>query len=639
MGAIAAIWRFDGHPVHHSDLELMLHSDGYPESDSKEVLADGMIGLGHRRRGLASVVSRTQALPADRDGRLVVAADVRLDNREVLLDALTDRGALSREPSDSELLLAAYERWGEGCPEKLFGDFAFAIWDRYRQRLFCARDHFGVKPFYYHRTTKLFACACEIRALTGLPMIPRTLNKAKVADFLTDIELDGVFFAMEDKVSTFYHDIYRLPPGHSLTITRGQQELRSYWSLDPSRELPPGSDQEYAEAFRQLFWEATRCRLRDAAPVGSMLSGGLDSSVVTCVARELLAPQRAGSLQTFTATFDTLPQCDERPLVNAVLASTGLEPHFLRADLLSPLADLDRIFLHVEEPFDAPNLFIHWGLYKLAAERNVRTLFEGIDGDSIVSHGIGLLPELARGGRWRTLANELFRLSLRFNSSPARFLSRRGISFQTPEVIRQAWGLLHRRNQHIRQVNPILRSDFATRTGVAERVEALRDRPYTPPRTARESHWHHITSGKIPMLLEVYGKAAAAFNVELRYPFLDARLAEFCLALPADQKLSEGWTRIVVRRAMEGILPESVRWNGGKANVFPNFDRSLRRLERERMDRVMLVESQCLGEFVDLDALREIHHRYIQHGDEDDAVTIWKSLILTLWIQQAELAS
>src|SRR3989441_8528576 len=258
----------------------------------------------------------------------VLTADARIDNRAELLAAL-GRGV---EATDAELILGAYQRWGERAPEHLLGDFAFAIWDGRREVLFCARDHFGVKPFYYHHAPgRLFAFGSEIKALLALAEVPRRLNETRVADYLVPL--------LEDKEITFYEEIVRLPPAHRMTVSRDGMRIEQSWALDPTREIRLKSDAEYAAAFREIFTEAVRCRLRSAFPVGSMLSGGLDSSSIVCVARKLLAEDGGGKLHTFSAIFPDVPECDEREYIEAVLGGHGVKPHYVRGDRLSPLAD------------------------------------------------------------------------------------------------------------------------------------------------------------------------------------------------------------------------------------------------------------------------------------------------------------
>ena len=213
--------------------------------DGTGVWNNGSIGLGHRMLW-TTPESLQEKLPlVSQTGDLVLTADARVDNRDELISRLGLTDHRSGEIADSQLILAAYEKWGEDCAEKLLGDFAFAIWDARRQEVFCARDPMGVKPFYYYHSGRIFVFASEIKAVLCLQDVPRKLNEVKVADFLVPI--------FNDQINTYYQDVFRLPPAHSMTVSGGGVRTRSYWSLDPTRELHLGSDEEYVEAFRELL--------------------------------------------------------------------------------------------------------------------------------------------------------------------------------------------------------------------------------------------------------------------------------------------------------------------------------------------------------------------------------------------------
>ena len=282
MSAIAGIFYLDNRPVDCADLGRMLDTLAHRGPDGADVWFEESVGLGHRMLWITPE-SLLEKLPlVNQTDDFVITADARIDNRDELIAALGLSDRPTEKITDSQLILAAYEQWGKKCPEYLLGDFAFAIWDGYQQQLFCARDHFGVKPFYYYyRSNQSFIFASEMKALLCLPEVPRQVNEVRIADFLA--------LMMEDKAITTYQDLLRLPPAHSILVSQEGIRLWSYWSLDPGRELRLESDEAYAEAFRDIFTEAVRCRLRTAFPIGSQLSGGLDSSSVTCMAWKLLA--------------------------------------------------------------------------------------------------------------------------------------------------------------------------------------------------------------------------------------------------------------------------------------------------------------------------------------------------------------
>ncbi len=255
MSAIVGIYRLDGGGAEASVLEGMLETMAHRGWDASGAWLDGPVGLGHRMLW-TTPESREEKLPAVSAARdLVVTADARIDNRDELLRGLDLSDETPRTITDSELILASYRRWGEGCVEHLLGDFAFAIWDLRRERLFCARDHIGLKPFYYHyRSEGIFVFGSEVKALLAVPAVPRRVNGGRVAGFLV-----GLY---EDPTATFHDEILRLAPAHCMTVSREGISLRRYWELDPSRELRLGSDAEYAEA------SASSSRRRFAAASG-----------------------------------------------------------------------------------------------------------------------------------------------------------------------------------------------------------------------------------------------------------------------------------------------------------------------------------------------------------------------------------
>jgi asparagine synthase (glutamine-hydrolysing) len=631
VSAIAGIFFLDGRPVDRLVLERMVGSIAHRGPDGEGTWREGPVGLGHRMLW-TTPESLHEELPLVRkSGDLVLTADVRLDNRDELIAALGIASRPRQEIGDGELILGAYERWGERCPEKLLGDFTFAIWDRQRQELFCARDHMGVKPFYYYRSDRVFVFASEIKALLCVPEVPRRLNEVRVADYLV--------LGFEDKSITFYGEIFRLPPAHRIVVGREVTTVRPYWTLDPTREVRFSSDEEYTEAFRELFTEAVRCRLRGAFPVGAELSGGLDSSAIVGVARKLLGNYSNTQLQTFSAVFEDISECDESQFIDAVLAEGGVEAHKVRGDRLSPLADLERVLWHEDEAFFSAGLYLGWAWRSTAHRHGVRILLSGEGGDSVVSHGIAYLTELVRKGRWRAFAVETAKLSRLRLYSPWGYVLNHGLKPLAPQPLRLGWRMLRGHNR-LRwwTANTIINPEFARRTSLLERRQVLGQKWSEPVRSLREDHWRDLTSGIYPFSLEVADKVSAAFSIETRYPFWDRRLVEFCLALPPEQKLRGGWTRLIMRQALVGIYPEEIRWRTDKADNWPNSIRNLLMLEREVLDEIILKNPQVIEEYIDVASLRETYHRFVSKGIPSDAFAVWRAVTLALWLRQTGLS-
>ncbi len=635
--------------------------------DAWGVWCELQVGLGHRMLH-TTPESIGEKLPlSDAAASLAITADARIDNRLELIEALGLDRTRQAQLADSEILLAAYQRWGEGCVERLLGDFAFAIWDARQQRLFCARDHFGAKPFFYYRSGRVFAFATEAKGLFGLPDVPRRLNETRVADYLALLFLD--------KEITFFEGVCRLPPAHTLTVGPAGVQLRRYWAPDSSRDVRRSSDSEYAEEFRAIFTEAVRCRLRSAFPVGAMLSGGLDSSAVACVARDLMLGSDSGPLHTYSALFDGGPESDERSYIEAVARTEGLVPHYYPGEQISPFEDFDAVLGRLGEAYHRPNITLQRSIYRAAEGHGVRVVLDGLGGDCVLSHGIDSLSELLQNRRWPEFGEEVDGLARHFGLDRVK-LARQYLTPHLSEIKdRGQWARLVRAYllipwhapysfrrfymdygvlplaRRIRRLLPgpfwrhdtmplaepsILDGHFAARVSFEDRRRRLRGLHVKGMETERQAHYRSLTSGRTALTLEEFGRVAAPFRVEARYPHYDRRLAEFCLGLPPEQKLRQGWSRAILRNAMHQILPEEVRWRGGKADLWAPFERGLRKYGQDYLAEAILRTPQGVEQYLDLPVLREWYHQYLS-GDSSKVASLWATTTLVWWLQKSGL--
>ncbi len=625
MSGIAAIRRLDGAPLDRLALDRVTERLAPRAADAVGVWLDGPVGLGHRALR-AGATGLEEKLPRASDtGEVVVTADARLDNRAELAAALDLDPRRADDLGDGALILRAWERWGEACAARLLGDFAFVVWDARRRVLFCARDPAGVKPLYYHAGPRVFAAASGTAALFAIPDVPRRIDELRIAAYLVP--------GLDNRTATLHEDIARLPAGHSLIVTpAGAAAPRPYWQLDPMRELRLGSDAEYAERFRELFTDAVRCRLRSAGPVAAALSGGLDSSAVVCVARAVQAAMGTGPLTTYTARFPTIPSCDEGAYVAAVEAGGGLAPRHVRGDVLDPLGDFEREAGPGDEVFRAPGYYMHWALYRAASADGMRTFLEGTGGDVVVSHGTGYLGDLARQGRWLALAREARRFSRSFERSAWRVLRMVAASV-APRPARRAWRRLRRQGV---LGPPLIRTDFARRIRLDERLRAAEPGP--PPtgvEWARYDHWRQLTAPRMAATLETLAAAGDAVGLDSRDPFLDRRVMEFCLALPASQKIRRGLTRIVARHALATLLPAEIRDRRGKAPIDLMLRSALTVYGRERLDVLMREAARTLDPYVPSETVRRTYRAYATRDGMREVRAVWRLAVLTLWLRRA----
>lgn len=628
MSGIFGILRLDGSEAGREELEGMMERIRHRGPDGSAIWNEGPAGIGHLMLH-ATPESSFEKMPLlNGSGDLVITADCRIDNRDELLAALSLDGESCSKIGDGGLILRSYERWGEDCLHRLLGDFAFAVVDLSRETLFCARDHMGVKPFYYFINDRAFVFASEIKAILSFPEVPRRLNEEMVSDFLVPI--------LDDRQITFYQGVRRLPAACHLTLKEGKARTERYWSLDPKREIRLSSDEEYAAEFRRLFLEAVGCRLRCSSPVGVSLSGGLDSSSVASAARKISMDSDGGKILTFSAVFDDLPDCDEREFIGAVIGQGGFESTTIRADLLSPLGEFGDYLLHEDEPFWIPNYFMSWHLFKAARDGGARVIMDGFEGDVVVSHGLTHLSELFLAGRLLELFRNLRGLSKNFATPASRILWSQCIAPLAPEPAAKLYRWL-RGLDGCQERCSIINPGFAERTRIRERIQSHL-RGSRSSRDLRIDHHGALDDAYLQHVLEVIDRQAAAFSLEPRHPFLDRRLVEFCLALPSEQKLRRGWSRWVLRTAMAGILPDEIRWRGGKTILSQNFNRGLLAQDRKILEAAIFDDTAAIEDYVDVPLLQRTYRRFVAEGSNRDAITLWKTVILSLWLSAAGFA-
>lgn len=635
MTAIAGFLELSQRTAEHAAIEHMVTTLAHRGPDGRSIWHEGPVALGHCMLR-TTPESLNERLPI-KQHNLVITADARIDNRLELGDAL----CLDREQvqclSDSELILHAYRYWGEACTGHLLGDFAFAIWDATQQHLFCARDHFGVKPFYFFYQPLLrFAFATEIKAIFCFQDIAKRIDEIKISDYILEM--------LDDKSRTFFSCIRRLPPASSLVISNEKMQRREYWRLDSERKIQLKSDEDYAAAYHDIFVEAVRCRMRAAFPVGAMLSGGLDSSSIACTAYHLPPSKDRRKLHTFSIVFDAITKSDERAHINKVLEHGDFNAHFINGDQATPLDNLDQVLWHQDEPFFAPNFYLNWLSWQAVENSGVRILLEGLLGDNVVSHGVEYLNELAYRGHWLTLAQHLKEVIRRSNRRVylptllKRYIVEEGIKPHTPEFILRIWhGLRDYPVDSSTQDLGLFTTEFIERAQLRERLrQAYRHRRSIT--SAAKAHFTALDSGMIQTALEIYDKGCGAFHFETRFPFIDKRLVEFCLAIPGSQKISQGFTRMIMRRALQGILPEDIRWRTDKGDLSWAFRSGLQRGLETLASRLASPSDDFIKKFFDVAILKRMVERTKSDSMLDkDLLILFLAAVLSAWNHQQRM--
>lgn len=629
MSAISGIYNRNGRNIDPNLIKNMNNALSHRGPDGSDILVYETIAFGHQMLQTTHESIHEKLPIEDKNSGLIITADARIDNREELSKELDIEN--NEKFSDSYFILKAYQKWNENCPKKLLGDFTFVIYDKHKEELFCARDHMGVKPFYYYLSDNAFYFATEIKAILSIPELSFEINEVRVAQYLLS--------ELKDREITFYKEIFRLPAAHSIKINSDGFVLDKYWSLDPDFELKLPSDEDYVNKFREIFMEAVKCRLRSNINPGFLLSGGLDSSSIVCTAKKILNADKENYLKTFSATFDDVPQCDEKEFINAIVSEGYIEPHYIRADMTSPLVDYKKVFFHEDEPFFAANLFLNWCLLSKANKEGINIILDGFDGDSTISYGKGYFNELLKSMNVMKFVKESFKYSKLRNLNSNRFFIGNLIENFTPKLLKKIKKYRVKTTINPQNLQDIINEQFSHEINIDEIVNSVPLDQINAPKKPRDHHYNRINSGLLQFGIEINDKIGGAFGIEQRYPFFDVRLIEFCLSLPTQYKLSEGWDRIILRRAMNNILPPKIQWRILKSKLGANFRRNFMLYEKELIEKMIYQDYFMIEKYVDEDVLKRSYKLYqeICPKKNKSVMNVWKAITLGLWLKDSQI--
>lgn len=609
-----------------------------PHHESRDV-RDFDLALGSRRLAILDL-SPAGWMPMSFDGdRLWITYNGEVYNHRELKDTLRSLGHRFRTGTDTEVILAAYAEWGEQCVRRFNGMWAFALWDARRRRLFCARDHFGIKPFYYHWDGELFVFASEIKALLQHPLVPRIPDEHSIFDYL-------VLGLSDHDDRTFFEGVVPLQAGWWLTLDVPERLLttRRYWEARVNPEvawepLERERRRTYAD-FAGLLEDAVRLRLRSDVPLGSCLSGGLDSSSIVVLANRLLLNEQViparlvGDHQkTFTAR-NREEEIDEYAYSRLVVQQTGADEHVVFPEGEALWQDLDALAWHMDQPFGSTSPYQQWSLMRLARQGGVTVLLDGQGGDELLAGYHSYLPVYVR----QIAQCRGFVSALRAGCQ----VSRNGGAPAFDSLYRDfAARLPWRAQQTLLALRPVRPGPGASGSAVTDRqltpefVSRHRDRLWRPPVADGDGLagvlYRDVISGNLPMLLRYEDRNSMAFSLETRLPFLDPRLVEFVFSLPLEYRIHDGWTKWILRRSLSETLPAQVCWRRSKLG-FPTPERRWLAQGSPQIRRVLEhARGSQLATFVRRDALA----RAAEQPDGEIASTpgIWRLFGLGLWLE------
>ncbi|MDO8542561.1 MAG: asparagine synthase (glutamine-hydrolyzing) [Opitutaceae bacterium] len=582
------------------------------------------LGLGHRRLAILDLTAAGHQPMSDAARDCWVCFNGEIYNYVELRSELVQLGHVFRSHTDTEIILAAWRQWGASCLARFNGMFAFVLFDGRDRRLFAARDRFGVKPLYFWRTpTGGFAVASEIKQFTAHPAWRARVNGQRAYDFLN-------WGISDHTAETLFADVFQLRGGEYLSAPLAEcagAMPQRWYELKP--EEFAGDFPAAAERFRSLLDDSVRLRLRADVPIGSCLSGGLDSSSIVGTVRSQLGPRAIGLQNVFSAYSD-VPRFDERSFIEDVARSTGAAAHHVVPDADSLLRELDQLVWHQDEPFGSTSIYAQWCVFALARKHGVPVMLDGQGADEALGgyHGYfgPRLAGLLRQGRWGTFQREaaaVRSLHAQTLSMQLRMLANELLPPSCVERLRRLAGRTVRSPAFLDLVKL-----GAEPLGPHDGSVDLRD----PVRSLGHAQ---LTALSLPMLLRFEDRDSMAHSVEARLPFLDYRLVEFCLGLPEDFKLSAGWTKRVLREGMRGRLPETVRLRRDKLGFATAEEVWMR--ERHRPEFLQLVDDAiALSGGILTAAARRKAERMLA-GVEPFSFLVWRFISFGAWIRRFNL--
>ena len=535
MCGIAGIFNLNQSQVSLTSLKKMtdIISHRGPDGEGHWMNTHGNVGFGHRRLSIIDLTENGKQPMHYANSRYTITFNGEIYNYIELKNDLKLKGYQFKSDSDTEVLMALYDLKKEACLQDLDGMFSFAIWDEKEQQLFCARDRFGEKPFHYYLDENRFVFASEIKQFWEIG-IKKNVDPNK----LTNYANHGVIDESDDITKTFYLNINRLDAAHFLIIdSKKNINIKRYWDIDLNSKKFLGTIEQAAEKFLELFTESISLRLRSDVTVGSSLSGGLDSSSIVMLIDALKGNELKQN--TFSARFKNFSKDEGEHIDTVVKACKNVNVHYTWPDKDYFESVFDKVTYHQDEPFGSASIVAQYAVMELAKKNNVTVLMDGQGADEQLA---GYLPY------YHTYLNQLF--------------------YDKPSLYSNEYKAYFKLHQSYNPYPSI--ADIETpwmKFGRYRRMILKRDMPY---KNALQNELKtHSTGLGLKELLRYADRNSMAHSREVRLPFLSHKLVEFVFSLPDEYKLNGGWTKFVLRKAMDKILPPPICWRVDKIGYEP----------------------------------------------------------------------
>ena len=583
--------------------------------DDEGCYIDKKISLGSVRLSIMDLSLKGHMPMFSNDKKLIIIHNGEIYNFKEIRKELSKMGYRFKSKTDTEVILYSYKEWGPDCVKKFNGMWVFCIYDKEKNILFLSRDRFGIKPLYYYFKKGRFIFASEIKAILQHP-VKRKANDKIIFDFL--------FYDLVDhNEETFFEGIKRLPPGHNIIfdLEKRKMKIKKYYDLKSRIKYIKNMKQQEKKAIKKikkLFFDSVRKRLIADVPVGSCLSGGIDSSSIVCAMRKI---NKNSKIKTFSLIFPKNKKIDESFYQNFVAKKNNCEQHRTEISPDDLLTDLNDLIYTQEEPFTGLSVYGQYKVMEVAHKNNMKVLLDGQGSDEIFcgynSFFIYYFEELIKKLKIMSFLKE-FLLFYRKYKKPQPIII--GLLSFLPNSIRR----------YIKKnfVVFYLRENF-----IRKKICYEKEKKYWKSSVVLDKSIIYETWSSLPTLLRFEDKNSMRFSVETRVPFCDHRLVEYVLALPTNMKIFRGVTKYSFREAMKGILMEKIRKRKDKIGFATPDDKILMESAmREAVSKLINSKKFRKRKYWDWKKINDMLKKH--YGKKKDySKEIWKIIIIELWFE------
>ncbi len=591
----------------------MLDTMKYRGPNDRGIFLEGNVGLGHLRLSILDLSSAGHQPMANDGGSLTIIYNGEIYNYIEIKEELQQKNYSFKTNTDTEVILAAYKEWGENCVERFNGMWAFALWDKPNKKLFISRDRFGVKPLFYYLDKDIFIFGSEIKSLLALGL-EKEINKPFLYNFISREVSYGCH-------ETVFKNINFLLPAHNLTLDlKGEPkiEIKRHWNFSPIQFQAKYDYSKPAATFRDLLIDAVKLRLRSDVPVGVCLSGGIDSSVITCIIAKILGQQ----INTFSSVYN-INGYSEKEFIDTVNETCQTQANFIYPDADNFFETLKVLISHHDKPLRMPGAYSQYFVFKRAA-KNVTVTLDGQGSDELLagynyyyaSYLADLIKDFSLVEYLKTKKEIKNSLGVDYcrDSLKIIFPWLKGVKNLFRE--KKAW-----------QDN-ILTDDFIKKYGATK----IAKEPRVFKSYLNQELYRTFVTTNLPMLLDNEDRISMSFSLEARVPFLDYRLVEFCFGLDYRQKMNCYTTKYILREAFRDVLPKKVYERKDKKGFPTPLEHWFRKELKQALGE--LFASKDFGSFEILDA-NKVRNLFEKHlSGQDNSRLLWRALTIHFWLRE-----